>query len=129
MQPGKLRHRITVEKPIEEQDAAGQLKITGWTAIASRISGEVLPDRAGEFFEARQVQATTNAMIRMRYRPGIEQDDGNPDGTKIRVVHHVRDGASPVVEYWDVQGVVHFQSRFRELRLMCIKRGADGWRQ
>lgn len=127
MQPGKLRHRITIEKPVETQDGAGQLVITGWTALASRISGEVLPDRAGEYFEARGVQGSTNALIRMRYRPGIE--DGNPDGTKIRVTHHLRDGAAPVVEYWDVEGIVHFQSRFRELRLMCIKRQEQGWRQ
>lgn len=128
MPPGKLRHRITIYKPNEAQDAAGQMVPAGEPiAIASRISAEVLPDRAGEFFEARTVQATTNAMIRIRYRPGVA--DGNPEGTKIFVKHHIRDGASPVFELWDVEGIVHFQSRFRELRLMCIKREEQGWRQ
>jgi SPP1 family predicted phage head-tail adaptor len=128
MQTGKLRHRITIQKPVEQQDAAGQVRIVDWTNLASRISAEVMPDRAGEFFEARQVQATTNALIRLRYRPGITTEDGNPDGTKIRVVHHLKDGPPAVVEYWNVEGVVHFQSRFRELRLMCLKREEDGWR-
>jgi SPP1 family predicted phage head-tail adaptor len=126
MQPGKLRHRITIQAPVEQQDAAGQVRIVDWTNLASRISAEVLPDRAGEFFEARQVQATTNALIRLRYRPGIAED--NPNATKIRVVHHIKDGPPAIAEYWDVQGIVHVQERFRELRLMCLKREEDGWR-
>lgn len=124
MQAGKLRHRITIQRPNEEQDGAGQMRVTSWSPIAERISAEVLPDRAGEFFAARQIQATTNAMIRIRYRRGIDEDSA--PRTQLRVVHHVRAG---VDEYWEVQGIVHFQSRFEELRLMCVRRDAEGFRR
>lgn len=119
MQPGKLRHRITIQQKTTTQAASGKLSET-WAAIATatRIPAEVLPDRAGEFFAARQVQATTNALIRLRYREGITAE--------MRVVHHIRPGLD---EYYDVGGVVHFQSRYRELRLMCTKRDAEGFRR
>lgn len=119
MQAGKLRHRITLESLTQVQGTGGKLVDT-WTPVpqAIRIPAEVLPDRAGEFFAAAQVQATTNALIRMRHLDGVVPT--------MRAIHHIRPG---VDEYYDIEGVVAFQSRLRELRLMCIKRDAEGWRR
>lgn len=117
MQRGKFRHRLTIEEPVKEQDSKGKI-LTSWRTVAARISAEVLPDRAGEFFGAAQVQATTNALIRISQRDGITP--------KMRAVHHVKPG---VDEYWDIEGVVPFQHRFREIRLMCVKRDAEGFRR
>jgi SPP1 family predicted phage head-tail adaptor len=119
MQPGKLRHRGTIQVGIESQDAAGQIRTT-WQNLHERVNCEVLPDRAGEFFAAQQVQSTTNALIRLRHVDGITP--------KMRFVHHLKD-QPPLDEYWDIEGVVPFQSRFRELRLMCLKRDAEGYRR
>lgn len=119
MQSGKLQHLITIESATETQSDVGDVAET-WAPVSgfARIMGEVLPDRAGEFFTARQIAATRNALIRLYYRPGITE--------KMRVVHHIRPG---VDEYWEIAGVVHFQSRGVELRLMCVWREAEGFRR
>lgn len=119
MQSGKFQHLITIERPVESQSDEGHPGST-WEPVPGfeRIFGEVLPDRAGEFFASRQVQATRNALIRLYYQPGITET--------MRVVHHLRPDLD---EYWDIAGCVHFQSRQRELRLMCIWRDAEGFRR
>lgn len=119
MQSGKFVHLLTIERRERTQGTTGNFTET-WTPLAgfTRIMGEVLPDRASEFFSARQVQTTTNALVRIYYQPGLD--------ATMRVVHHVRPG---VDDYWDIQGVVPFQSRYRELRLYCLKRDAEGYRR
>lgn len=118
MQRGKFRHKLTIERPDKTQDPDTGKIVEVWVIVAARISAEVLPDRAGEFFGARQVQATTNALIRISHREGVTP--------KMRAVHHIRPGLD---EYWDIEGVVPFQSRLREIRLMCVKRDAEGFRR
>lgn len=119
MQSGKLQHLLTIQRKVVDQSDAGDLGET-WEDVPgfARIFGEVLPDRAAEFFSGRQVQATRNALIRLYYQPGISE--------QMRVVHHVR---PTIDEYWDVEGVVHFQSRQVELRLMCRWRESEGYRR
>ena len=119
MQSGKLVHVITIERRSPVQGATGNFSET-WEALPgfARIMGEVLPDRATEFFSAKQIQATTNAMVRLYYQPGID--------ATMRVVHHVRPG---IDEYWDIQGAVDYQRRQRELRLYCLQREAEGYRR
>lgn len=120
MQSGKLRHRISIERPVETQDGSTGAIAISWLPIANRISAEVLPDRAQEYFAAQQIQSSTNAMIRIRYRVGVEPP--------MRVKHHLQD-TPEITEVYDIQGVVHFQSGFREIRLMCLKRDAEGFRR
>lgn len=119
MQSGKLQHLLTIQRKVETQTDEGDMPET-WEDLPGfvRIFGEVLPDRASEFFASRQLQAERNAMVRLYYQPGIDE--------RMRVVHHLRPGLD---EYWDIAGVVHFQSRQRELRLMCVWREAEGWRR
>lgn len=119
MQSGKFQHLLTIQRKVTTQSDEGNLP-ESWEPLPGfeRIFGEVLPDRAQEFFAARQLQATRNALIRLYWQPGIDET--------MRVVHHVRPGFD---DYWDIAGCVHFQSRQRELRLMCIWRDAEGWRR
>jgi head-tail adaptor len=119
MQSGKFQHLITIERRVSSQSDAGDLA-DQWEPVPGfeRIFGEVLPDRAGEFFAARQVQASRNALIRLYWQPGISE--------QMRVVHHVR---PELDEVWDIQGCVHFQSRQRELRLMCQWWESEGYRR
>lgn len=119
MQSGKFIHLLTIERPARPQDAGGNFA-EAWQPIPefTRIMGEVLPDRASEFFTSRQVQATRNALIRLYYQPTIDET--------MRVVHHVRPGQD---EYWDIAGAVPFQHRQRELRLYCTWREAEGSRR
>jgi head-tail adaptor len=119
MQSGKFQHLITIEQSTRSQSDAGDM-VDSWAAVPgfARIMGEVLPDRAGEFFAARQIQATRNALIRLYYQPGISE--------RMRVVHHVREDLD---EYYDIAGVVSFQSRQREVRLFGLWREAEGYRR
>jgi len=119
MQSGKFVHLISIEAPARPQDSGGDFAET-WAAVPgfARIMGEVLPDRASEYFAAKQIVATQNALIRLYYQPGID--------ATMRVVHHVRPGQD---EYWDINGAVPFQHRQRELRLYCIAREAEGYRR
>jgi SPP1 family predicted phage head-tail adaptor len=119
MQSGKFQHLITIESPTRAQSDAGDVT-EAWAPVPgfTRIFGEVLPDRGAEFFAAKQIQATRNAMIRMYYQPGISE--------RMRVVHHVREDLD---EYYDVAGIVSFQARQRELRLFGIWREAEGYRR
>jgi head-tail adaptor len=119
MQSGKFQHLLTIQRKVPDQSDAGDIA-DAWEPLPGfeRIFGEVLPDRASEFFASRQLAAQRNALIRLYYQPGIDET--------MRVVHHVRPGQD---EYWDIAGCVHFQSRQRELRLMCVWREAEGWRR
>jgi head-tail adaptor len=119
MQSGKFVHLITIERRVPAQGGTGNITET-WEAVPgfARIMGEVLPDRASEFFGAKQIQATTNALVRLYYQPGIDPT--------MRVVHHVRPG---VDEYWGIEGAVDYQRRQRELRLYCLQRDAEGYRR
>jgi SPP1 family predicted phage head-tail adaptor len=119
MQSGKFQHLLTIQRRIQSQSDVGELG-DEWEPLPGfeRIFGEVLPDRAQEFFTAQQLQATRNALVRLYYQPGITE--------QMRVVHHVRPGQD---DYYAIEGVVHFQARQRELRLMCLWREAEGWRR
>lgn len=119
MQSGKFQHLITIQRKVESQTDGGDLEDT-WEPLPgfARIFAEVLPDRAAEFFAGRQLGAVRNALIRLYYQPGVDET--------MRVVHHVREDLD---EYWAIEGCVHFQSRQRELRLMCAWREAEGWRR
>ena len=121
MQPGKLRHRVTIQRLLKQQGPTGLIPEDRWEPILPREPAEVLPDRAGEFFAAQQVQATTHAMIRMRHRQEIDSTTDT-----LRAVHHVAPG---VDEYWPIAGAVPFQYRRREMRLMCVRRDSEGFRR
>lgn len=120
MKTPKLQ-RITIERLVQTQDPTSGNLYDDWEPVPGfvRIPAEVLPDRASEFFASRQIQATQNALVILRYQPGIE-----PAG--MRVVHHVRPGDD---RFFDIQGVVDFQSMQREMRLYCLWRDAQGYRR
>lgn len=119
MQSGKMNQLVTIEQLTQPQNDSGDT-IDTWTPVTGfvRIPASVLPDRAQEFFAAKQIQATRNALIVIYFKPGITE--------KMRAVHHVRPGMD---DYYDVAGVVPFQSNQHELRLYGIWREAEGYRR
>lgn len=120
MQSGKLRHVITIQRRVAAKNPQTGEVVDSWESVPGRIRirADVRPDRASEFFAAQQIQGTQNAQIAIRHMSGID--------STMRVVHHL----TPTIdEYWDIEGSVHFQDRFRELRLMCLKRDAEGFRR
>lgn len=110
MKACRLRHTVTIQSPTETKNSTGEVETT-WGTFAS-VRAAVEPLRGQEYFAAKQVQASTNVRIRVRYMTGIT--------TKMRVLFESR--------YFAIEGIIDPEMRHRELQLMCVEREADGWR-
>lgn len=118
MRAGQLRHVVDIERPVETQSTLGEVT-PDWTApvvVLSRIRAAIEPLRARERFTAAQIQSDTDTVIRLRFVQGINE--------KMRVKHE----ADGVTSYYEIQGLIHVNEMRRELQLLCVKRGAEGFR-
>ncbi|BEN55254.1 phage head closure protein [Serratia marcescens] len=71
MQAGKLRHRITLQKPVKVQDTTSGEMIDTWQDV-SNLWAEVSPLSAREFVAAQAMQNAVTTRIKIRYRQDIE---------------------------------------------------------
>jgi SPP1 family predicted phage head-tail adaptor len=111
MRAGTLRHRVTIETQAKSQYSTGSI-VASWSSFDS-VWAAIEPLSGREFFSASQVQSEVNTRIRIRYLDGVTP--------KMRVVHDS--------DYYDVHAVLPNSSGGkREMHLMCIKRGAQGFR-
>ena len=101
MRSARLRHAVTLERNVTQQDAYGQ-KVEQWQTIASVWAG-IEPGKGREWFAAQQINAETVAMVIIRYRPDVD--------TTCRVLHD-----STV---YTIEAVIDPDTRHRELQLMC----------
>ena len=101
MRAGDLRHRVTIQQPVETQNAYGE-PVVAWQDVAT-VWAAVEPLRGREFFDAQQVQARVDHRIRIRYRADVTP--------KMRVLLGSR--------AFNIQAVIEPESRRRELHLMC----------
>lgn len=87
MNPGKYKHRITIEHQVITKDPDyGTDVIITWAPLATRIAAQVqdvLPSKSETAQQGLQL-ATNPARVRIRYRPGIT--------SAMRIVVH---GAAP----------------------------------
>ncbi len=105
MQAGNLRERVTLQQKTVTRDAYGAEVIT-WTDIAT-VWASVEPLRGREFLEQRRDGHEVTTRITVRYRSGLEPIH--------RAVHR-----STV---YDIQAVIHQETRFRALELLCLAVG------
>jgi SPP1 family predicted phage head-tail adaptor len=78
----RLRHRITIQRPITQQDPeTGQLT-TNWVAVATNIAAAIEPSSVREFVAAQAMQSQVIARIVIRYRPGLT--------AQMRILHGSR---------------------------------------
>lgn len=68
--PGKYRHRVTIEQQVESRDAMGGVVVT-WLEFAANVPAEVLTGPGREAVAADQQQADIAARINLRYLPGL----------------------------------------------------------
>jgi SPP1 family predicted phage head-tail adaptor len=101
MRSGPLRHRITIEAPVETQGSDGSMTTTWETFLTAWASIEPLIGR--EYFAQQREQAAVSHKIRMRYRPGITH--------KMRVAWGTR--------VFEIESVLNVGERNREIVLMC----------
>lgn len=117
MQAGRMRHRITIEKPVATVNATGE-RIAAWTTYGERWAS-IEPMQGREYFSASQIQSSVNTRIRVRYDAGINE---------TMRVKFVADRASGLTHYYDIEAALPIKERRHEMQLMCVRRGAEGFR-
>ena len=104
MRAGRLRNRVTVQRPQEQTDDSGQL-LDDFVDVASRWAS-VEPINGREFFEASGEHSDITTRIRLRYDPLLASIH-----TGWRVRH--------ADQNYDVLYVINQDAANRELVLMC----------
>jgi len=101
MEPGKLRHRVNLQRRTTTQSATGQPTVA-WTTYAARWAS-VRPLQGREFMLAKQVAADVTTEIKLRYLGGVTAEDRVLFGSRI----------------YDINTVINTDERNVELVLMC----------
>lgn len=112
IQAGRFRHRITLQTRQTTRDSAGGI-VDSWKNFASGVPAVIEPASGKEFFAARQIDATVDTAITIRWRPGVDET--------MRVLH----GA----DIYDIIAALPDGDSGRKiLSLMCLQRKASGFR-
>lgn len=101
MEIGRLRHRITLMRQVNEINDYGATQ-TKWKSIAT-VWAEVKPLSGREYFSAQQVQSEITTQIWLRHLDGIKPS--------MRVKFGKR--------FLEVVAVLNTQERNVSLQLMC----------
>lgn len=75
---GKLRHRVTIERPDTVQDPTTGEMVTGWATVAT-VWAEKRPSSAREFKQSQAGQSEIGGEFRIRYRSDVD--------ATMRIVH------------------------------------------
>lgn len=68
--PGKYRHRVTIEQQMETRGEMGGVIVT-WVPFANNVPAEVLTGPGRDAIAADAQQADVSARINLRYLPGL----------------------------------------------------------
>lgn len=74
MEAGKLRHRVTIQKPTLTQDTTTGEVTTAWTDLHSSIPAAVEPLSVKEYLQSRTDQSETSVRVVIRHRDGLTPD-------------------------------------------------------
>lgn len=124
MQPGRRRHAVTLQSPVETQNEIGEPIVT-WQDFATGVRAAIESVNGREFFAADQVQSDVTSKINIRARSGVN--------SQMRVVHTFTTTAnvSPPetqTDVYDIEAVLPDRTGRREIVLMCRLRAAEGFR-
>lgn len=103
MHAGRLRCRITLERPVETAAPSGAPALR-WERVG-RFWAAVEPIRGREYFSANQIRDEVDAKITLRYMQGIEV-------TPCMRIRHQE-------TLYNIQSVIDVKSAHRTLELMC----------
>lgn len=103
MRSGKLRHRITIQRPIETQGSTGEMSVI-WSDFAD-VAASIEPLRGREFWAAKEIQAQVSTRIRIRYCEGVTP--------KMQVQF----GAKKYL----IDSVIDPEERHIQMDLMCVE--------
>lgn len=71
---GRLKRRITIQRPRTAQDPDDGLNTTNWITVAADVPAEIAPLSVREFVSANAMQSQISARIVIRYRDGLTAD-------------------------------------------------------
>ena len=71
---GRLRHRITIEKPTQVQDPVTGDLTEGWEEVVANLPAAIEPLSARDFIQSAAMQSEITTRITIRYRTGIVPD-------------------------------------------------------
>ncbi len=103
MQSGKLRHQVTIKRPVETQNTYGEPEVR-WQDVAT-VWAQVEPLRGREYFAAKQMVSEVEARITIRYRSDVT--------AKMKV--------SKGTDDYLIETIINVMERNRELQLMCVR--------
>lgn len=79
---GRLRHRITIEQPVETRGSGGEVIVT-WAPVYTNVPAAIEPMSVNSFIAARQIQSDITTMIVIRYVAGLTSKMRIRNGAKI----------------------------------------------
>lgn len=82
VQPGKYRHRITIQRPHSAQTLSGETFET-WVTVYQDVPAAIEPLSVREFISAQAVQSQVTVRIEIRYLPGLTADMRILHGDKV----------------------------------------------
>ncbi len=103
MNPGELRHRVTIQQSQETVDADKTPSLS-WVPVAT-VWAAVEPINGREYIQLKQTNATLTTCIRIRYRSGFTP--------AMRIVYGTR--------IFDINDVIDVNERHVEIHLMCTE--------
>lgn len=83
LDPGELRHRITIQRPVVAQDPTTGANTTNWVNVAEDVAAKIRPSSVREFVAAQAMQSQVTASIVIRYRTGLTAQMRILHGSKI----------------------------------------------
>lgn len=101
MNPGQLKHRITVQDLTSGVDSYGS-STDQWIDVCTVWAG-IFPLSGKAFFEAEMVNSEVSHKINIRYRAGIKPDMRVKFGTR----------------HFQIISAINFQECNAEMQLMC----------
>ncbi len=111
MRAGRLRHRITIQRPSFAQDPITGEMVKTWIDAWTSVPSDVDPVSVNQFVAAGAPQNKVTARVLIRYRAGV-------DGT-MRVLHRGK--------VYDIEGVLpDTVSGLEYLTLPCSEGVNDG---
>lgn len=119
---GRLRHRITLLRPVdpETQTGAGEV-VPEFEVWVEDLPAEIMPFGSREYFGAQQVQSDATSRIRIRWMPGLHE--------RLRVRHELTEFSPPEVEEYDIESIQPDKTLRKEVWLMVKNRSTEGFRQ
>ena len=101
MRSNRLRHPVTLQRPVKTEDEVGE-EIVTFVDVAS-VFAEVLAPKGRTYLAARKAHAELTTRVTIRYRDDVEPTWRVLFGDRVLEIDHVA----------DVGG------RFRELEMQC----------